>query len=163
MLSRRSGAGSENHLTECVLDLWGEFCDALFVSRSDAWLFVDLTMPQIKALYLVVSRGPATGASLAKGLGAGLPSVTRLVDRLLERGLVTREEDPHDRRVTHTVPTDAGKRVIENLLSYRREYLGAAIRNLDSGQLREVQCGLTHLLAACRSVTDHNIEVDRHG
>jgi DNA-binding MarR family transcriptional regulator len=140
----------ESGVAESILGLYGEFCSALITGQRDAWLFVDLTMPQIKALFLVVKWGSATGSRLAKGLGVGLPSVTRLVDRLQERGLIVREEAADDRRVTHTRPTAAGRQVIEDLLSYRREYLGAALRTLSVRELQQVECGLSHLLAACR-------------
>jgi DNA-binding MarR family transcriptional regulator len=161
MLSQQDRSKPATDLGESVLDLYSDLCTALIAGQRDAWVFVDLTMPQIKALYLTVIWGSATGSELAKGLGVGLPSVTRLVDRLIERGLVAREEDPRDRRVSQTVPTPAGKRVIENLVNYKREYLGAALRNLNSAQLKEVQKGLTHLVAVCQRMADEGIELER--
>src|ERR1700726_262991 len=98
MAQKLTQMAPDSDLAESILDLYGEFCAALITGQRDAWLFVDLTMPQIKALFLVVKWGSATGSRLAQGLGVGLPSVTRLVDRLHERGLIVREEDPRDRR-----------------------------------------------------------------
>src|SRR6266567_1762242 len=142
MARKRARGSHESELAESILDLYGDFSSALIMGQRDAWLFVDLTMPQIKALFLVVTWGRATGSRLAQGLGVGLPSVTRFVDRLVDRGLVVREDDPSDRRVTDVLPTDAGRRVVENFLSYRRDYLRAALGGLDVGQLREVERGL---------------------
>jgi DNA-binding MarR family transcriptional regulator len=155
-------ASSEHSLDE-VLDLYSDLCAAVLTGQRDAWLFIDLTMPQIKALYLMVIWGKASGSKLGKAFGIGLPSVTRLVDRLVERGLVSREEDPRDRRVTHMMPTAEGRRVIEDLVSYRREYLSAALQNLNRRQLEEVRCGLSHLVAACQTISRETLELDKSG
>jgi DNA-binding MarR family transcriptional regulator len=154
---------STDNSFEDVLDLYSDLCVALLTGQRDAWLFIDLTMPQIKALYLIVIWGKATGSSIAKAFGIGLPSVTRLVDRLVERGLVSREEDPSDRRVTHMMPTTEGRRVIEDLASYRREYLSAALLNLDQTQLEQVKCGLSHLVAACQTIGRATLELEKNG
>jgi DNA-binding MarR family transcriptional regulator len=151
------------HPLEDVLDLYSDLCAAMLTGQQDAWLFIDLTMPQIKALYLMVIWGSATSTALAKAFAVGLPSVTRLVDRLVERGLVLREEDPRDRRVTHMTPTADGRRVIEDLVSYKREYLSAALQNLSQGDLEQIKCGLTHLVAACQTMSRETLEPDKRG
>ena len=56
-------------------------------------------MAQFKALLIVADRGGVTGRELSKSLGIGPSAVTSLVDRLVERKLVRREDDPADRRL----------------------------------------------------------------
>lgn len=129
--------------------MFAQFCAAQLASQSEAWLSVDLTLPQIRAVFLIVTLGRATGSRLARALGIGLPSTTRLADRLVEHGLVVREEDPADRRVSYIVPTPAAERLVERVESYRREYLAASLAALDLDQLCEVRQGFTHLVAVC--------------
>ena len=64
-----------------------------------AWSTVDLTMSQLKVVLLLYSQGPAHMSRLATALGVSLPTATGIVDRLVERGLVMREEYPGDRRL----------------------------------------------------------------
>jgi len=45
-----------------------------------------------------LAGGPRTNRELAELAGISAPTATRMVDGLLERGLVTRVEDPTDRR-----------------------------------------------------------------
>jgi DNA-binding MarR family transcriptional regulator len=145
-----STARHRNELTEAILDLFTQFCAAALTGQSEAWLSVELTLPQIKAAVQIVSLGRATGSQLARTLGIGLPSATRLVDRLAEHGLVTREEDAADRRTTYIVPTPAATQLVESLQSYRREFLSALLSSLDFNQLEEVERGLAHLALASR-------------
>jgi len=140
-------------LTEAILQLYAAFSSALLFNLRDSWLSVELTMPQIKVLLLVVTSGCATTSGIAKRLGVSLPSATRFVDRLVEHQLVARAEDPHDRRYTNIVPTDEGRQIVENLNSYRREYLGTALAALGIDALREVRQGLDQLLAAAPAST----------
>lgn len=64
-----------------------------------AWSTVDLTMSQLKVVLLLYSQGTAHMSRLATALGVSLPTATGIVDRLVERGLVMREEYPGDRRL----------------------------------------------------------------
>jgi DNA-binding MarR family transcriptional regulator len=147
MTRTSASRGTRSELTESILELYDAFCAGLLINLRDSWLSVELTMPQVKVLLLVVTSGSATTSWIAKRLGVSLPSATRFIDRLVEHGLVAREEDPHDRRYTNLVPTAAARQVVERLNSHRREYLGAALAALGLDQLQEVQLGLSHLVA----------------
>ena len=74
----------------------------------------ELTMPQYRAV-LSLSNGPLTMSKLAAGLGVSLPSCTGVVDKLVERGLVSRAEDPEDRRVVRCVLTNHGYEMASSL------------------------------------------------
>lgn len=68
---------------------------------------VDLTLPQYRLLTLL-TEGDQVANHIADLLFVSPPSVTALVDGLVERGLVQRHPDPGDRRrVSHAI-TDAG-------------------------------------------------------
>ena len=74
----------------------------------------ELTMPQCRAV-LSLNNGPLTMSKLAAGLGISLPSCTGVVDKLVERGLVSRAEDPEDRRVVRCVLTNHGYEMASSL------------------------------------------------
>jgi long-chain acyl-CoA synthetase len=69
---------------------------------------VDLSLPQYRLLALL-SDGSAAAAALADRLAVSRPSVTALVDGLVQRGLVQRQPDPEDRRRVGHVITPAGR------------------------------------------------------
>src|SRR5438034_3567078 len=84
--------------TERVLQLQDTLLAAMQKGRPSAWLTLDLTMSELKTLIVLGAAGNASGGILANALGVGLSTVTGIVDRLRDQGLVSRGEDPNDRR-----------------------------------------------------------------
>ena len=76
--------------------------------------FVDqeLTFSQWLALRLIMGGIADTAGSLARNMGHDTGAVTRLVDQLEKRHLLTRERQTNDRRVVTLVLTDAGKKAV---------------------------------------------------
>ena len=60
--------------------------------------FGDLSMAQVNTLMTIRKRGPMSLSELASDLCVSPPSASAMVDRLVEKGLVTREQSPEDRR-----------------------------------------------------------------
>lgn len=58
----------------------------------------DLSVPQFRALLYVNRHAGASLSDVAEHLGLSLPSVSKLIDRLVARGLITRESASDDRR-----------------------------------------------------------------
>ena len=76
----------------------------LFVLMQSAalshWLMFELTFAQARALILLAAKKTLTVSQLARLLGVGNPTASILVQKLVERGLVTRTEGDPDRRQT---------------------------------------------------------------
>mgnify|MGYP001586825722 CR=1 FL=1 len=70
-----------------------------------------LTYVQWLPLYKMLLCDSTTNAALARDLGLDPASVTRALDRIEAKGLLRRERSTTDRRVTHLVLTEAGRRV----------------------------------------------------
>jgi DNA-binding MarR family transcriptional regulator len=66
-----------------------------------------------------LSSGPRTNRELAEQAGISAPTATRMVDGLLQRGLVTRIDDPIDRRAVVISLTEDGRAA---LARKQREY-----------------------------------------
>ena len=62
-------------------------------------LSLDITMPQFKILLVLYVGGSTRMSVIASRLDVTLPTATSLVDRLVEKRYVAREDDPDDRRV----------------------------------------------------------------
>ena len=72
---------------------------------------VDLSPPQYRVL-VSLAEGKAAASALADRLAVSKPSVTAVVDGLVERGLVERRHEVADRRrVAHEL-TPAGRRLL---------------------------------------------------
>jgi DNA-binding MarR family transcriptional regulator len=71
---------------------------------------------------------------LADQLGASLPNLTGIVDRMVERGLVERLRDDDDRRVVVVRATPAGRAAVEEIDMVRRRQFGRLIETLTPQQ-----------------------------
>ena len=77
-----------------------------------------LTMQQLKVLTLIaVDPARAAAHNLAGLLGVSVATMSGILDRLVDHGIVQRVEDAHDRRVRRLVVTAAGSSTIRELLS----------------------------------------------
>jgi len=87
----------------------------------------EISAAQIHALMRLGHDGALTMGVLAARVGITLPACTRLMDRMLEQNLVTRERDPEDRRVVHIAIAPEGQRLFETIDSAMQEKLGALL------------------------------------
>jgi DNA-binding MarR family transcriptional regulator len=84
-------------------------------TRSDPLLTANLTMPQFRLLLVLALRGGAASHDLAESMGVSLATITGIVDRLAAQDLVTRREDPRDRRVRRVELTAAGRGLVDDI------------------------------------------------
>ncbi len=124
-----------------ILDLHRDFARQLHRRMPQEWLAAGLTMPQLKTLLVLYGMEKASMGELAEALGTGVSTVTGIVDRLVEQGLVVREEDPTDRRVVVGRPTAAGITMVDRLLLAARDRLGQILSQLTVEELRVVAQG----------------------
>jgi DNA-binding MarR family transcriptional regulator len=72
---------------------------------------VDLSLPQYRVL-MYLERGSAAASALASNLAVSAPSVTALVDGLVNRSLVERHGVAGDRRLVAHMLTDKGRQAL---------------------------------------------------
>lgn len=94
---------------EVYLGLWRTY-DRLRGLEDELFAGFDLTAQQYNVLRLLKSARPETvpTLTLAERLVSRAPDITRMIDRLKERGLVSRERSSGDRRVVRVAITEAG-------------------------------------------------------
>jgi len=80
-----------------------------------------LSLTQLKAIQLMVAH-PASEMSLKQlgdSLEISLPAISRAVDGLVHRGLVTRTEDEEDRRIKRVHPTKDAEQLVARFIDIR--------------------------------------------
>jgi len=101
---------------EAFLNLWRTF-DRLRLLDEQVFGKVDLTPQQYNALRILKAHRPARLPTLvlSSRLISRAPDITRLLDRLVQRGLIVRERLPDNRRVVEVGITDAGMELLDSL------------------------------------------------
>ena len=107
---------SDEPLVHDVVGLLRELLHAFLMASVPAWLDLQLTLPQLRTLFIVAHNKTSSVVQIAKHLGIGEPTASHLIDRLVQAGLVDRSEDPMDRRRATVRLSPAGEQLIENQL-----------------------------------------------
>ena len=87
------------------------------------------------ALATVSRVGAPTLGELAASEHVAAPTITKVVGKLEEGGLVRREADPSDRRVGRVVLTPEGERHLEENRTRRTAWLVGQLRGLPAGDV----------------------------
>jgi DNA-binding MarR family transcriptional regulator len=124
---------------ERILETQRDLGQALLTAGAHPLLEVNLTMRQLKVLLICAVRGSASGQELAGDMGVGLATLTGVVDRLAAQGLVSRREDPADRRVRLVELTSRGRDLVDEVLEARTRHLRGLLRRLDGEDLHAVE------------------------
>ncbi len=128
-------------------------------AQFTALLQTTLTMQQLKVLVLLHVDGALMSHELADALKISPTSVTGLVDRLADRGLVERVADTTDRRARHIHPTTRGSRLVEQLLAESSGHRVALLSRLDDESVQTVATAF----AALRRAAEHLYGDDVNG
>jgi DNA-binding MarR family transcriptional regulator len=108
-----------------------------------------LTLTQVKTLLMLAgpeADEPYAGRDIAERLQVSLASVSRAVDGLVRGRLVTRVEDPDDRRVRRLTITDKGRRLAGEIVASRMADMEAFAASLTPAQRRKLDAGLEAVL-----------------
>jgi DNA-binding MarR family transcriptional regulator len=83
-----------------------------------------------------VTSEKATIADLHRGLAHNRSTLTSILDRLAERGFITREVGAADRRTFVVTPTAKGRRVARRVYRHLRDLEQAVTRRVTSGEVK---------------------------
>ena len=111
--------------------------------REDAT--TGLSAPRLSALSVIVFGGPLTLGELANAEQVRPPTMTRLVSALEDQGLVTREADADDKRLTRIRATQRGRALLFRGRARRVAALTAEVRGLEPGERAELSRALAIL------------------
>jgi DNA-binding MarR family transcriptional regulator len=90
---------------------------------------------QLSALSTIDRCGPMTLGDLAAAEQVQPPSMTRIVSRLEETGLVERQACQEDRRVARVRVTGEGRELLQLSRTRKNAYLARRLRTLGGGEL----------------------------
>lgn len=129
---------------EAYLNLWRTY-DRLKLLEEEMFAAFDLSAQQYNSLRLLQSAHPATMPTSALGnkLISRAPDMTRLLDRLEERGLVHRERRSENRRVVEVGITLGGLQLLEQLSNAVRDCHQRQLGHLTDKDLKQL-IGLLH-------------------
>jgi len=149
-------------LVRDVIDLLRELLHALLMSSVPEWLDLQLTLPQLRTIFIVAHNTTSSVMQISQDLGVGKPTASYLVDKLVQAGLVERNDDPEDRRRARVQLTSAGEELIQKLLGWE-EFLGGRLNQVSREDLSILKRGLTVVMSQLPAKASFDTHNSHHG
>jgi DNA-binding MarR family transcriptional regulator len=124
---------------EAFLNLWRTY-DRLRIYEEELFGRYELTPQQYNALRLLRREHPGNLPTLvlASRLVSRAPDITRLLDRLVERGLIQRDRRPENRRVVRVGITAAGLDLLQSMEADIKQCHERQLGHLSSEELQRL-------------------------
>lgn len=135
---------SPSYLVRRLLFLLASHYEALF---EDA----EVTYPQWTILMLLYSDFARTAADLSRQMCHDAGAMTRLLDQLEKRGLLTRLRDRNDRRVVNLALTPHGRSLADDLKRRVVDFLNSALESFSKDDISTWLALTTKMIAAMES------------
>jgi DNA-binding MarR family transcriptional regulator len=107
----------------------------------------DISAPQLIVLSSLASGEGSSAAALCKSISYDPGAMTRMIDRLEQRGLIRRVRDTGDRRLTNLQMTDEGKSLYPKLLLLKDEIQAQFLRGFSKEEVQMLDGLLNRMLA----------------
>ncbi len=121
---------------EAYLSLWRTY-DRLRALEDELFAGFDLTAQQYNLLRLLrADRDPVPTLTLAERLVSRAPDITRMLDKLEERKLLTRTRSTEDRRTVLVKLTTAGVALLDKIAAPLRECHERQLGHLSAANLK---------------------------
>jgi DNA-binding MarR family transcriptional regulator len=122
-----------------------------------------LSPSQHSALITITLHGPLTLGRLARIEQVAPPTITRIVVKLEDDGLVARTVDPTDRRVTRVAVTTEGERRLDHGRNRRNVWLAQRLGTFPPADRRRLAAALDVLEALAASPEGDVAPIDATG
>ncbi|MBN1264178.1 MAG: MarR family transcriptional regulator [Anaerolineales bacterium] len=105
-----------------------------------------------------IDCGQRTVSDLAEKSHVSLPTISRKIDWLVEKGLVSRQRDPGDRRTLVLEVTEEGRLKLKQMQSHAKLQLSQYLEALSEEELLQIRHGL-QLLRKAFQISENDMDV----
>ncbi|MBW2221411.1 MAG: MarR family transcriptional regulator [Deltaproteobacteria bacterium] len=165
MVTNPPGKGDWDTILQRIMTSYNDISKAI---NPKGLLKINLTSAQIKLLTCFSNKAELTMTELSNNLAVSMPTMTAMVDRLVNSKMVererdnidrrvVRERDNIDRRVVRVKLTDAGEKILKKLISIRRREMEKILMNLTGKEMESYLTSIevvAQLLAKARQGRD---------
>jgi len=121
-----------------VMVLLPDLVKAFRTDEPQEILHMDICFPEICVLGQLSSNQEPTMSELGRSISMDLSTLTRTVDKLVEKHFVVRKPDPEDRRVVRVAITAGGRRIVSRFHEQRKKKIESILRQMTSQERRDL-------------------------
>jgi DNA-binding MarR family transcriptional regulator len=141
----------KSELVQEVVELQRQVGRIIGQHVPSSWIDSGLTITQLRSLFLIANKGRTNFRKLAEALRVTPSNVTGIADRLEEQGLVSRTQNPEDRRETTLQATEKGEALVSNLKEAGMKQMTQILSLLSVEELSSLIRGLSAFIEAADS------------
>ncbi len=151
-IDRRQNFEGDEELVDAVLGASRAL--VAVAARSLGEVAEEVTLAQYRVLVEIAARGSQSIADLASILGVGPSTATRMCDRLVRKGLISRRRSTVDRRLVKVSLARPGRELVVQVTQKRREELSVILGRLPIEHRRPVLAALRAFSQAAGEVPE---------
>lgn len=148
---------------ERALETFEAFQQRLMSLHAPDFAALDVTMAQAKLLYVVAAAGELSMSEIAQRVGVTVSTASGAVDHLVAAGLLTRAEDPANRRQVRVAVTPTGIDSLEQLRELSLRQMRELLEHVPDADLAVIEHATRILMAAIESDPDPTDPADPAG
>ena len=135
---------------ESITGLMRDLMHSTEAHTPHAWLHLELTREQLRVIFLLFFKGSASPGEVAESFGVPKANVTSVIDRLVGKGLVNRQENQDDRRSYILSLTEEGRSQVKQLREIGDAKIKRVLERMSDEALASLQMGLESLSTALK-------------
>src|SRR5215475_4691531 len=116
------------------------------LARDEQVAALEVSAAQFVILATLSSGTAKSASDLCKGISYDAGAMTRMLDRLEEKGLLRRSRDPNDRRLVNLELTDRGKAALPHMRSCSIRVLNRFLHGFSRTEARQLEGFLMRML-----------------
>jgi DNA-binding MarR family transcriptional regulator len=123
-----------SELTKIILDWSAVF---MRISMHDFNRYTRTTGMSVAQMIILIHlyyRGPSEVMAFTELMQVSPAGASQMIERMVQQGMVLREETPGDRRVRMVRLTGAGKQMVEDSIAARRQWTESLMASLNPDQ-----------------------------
>ena len=120
-----------------------------------------LSNSQLGALMRLYYHGDCPISNIGDNLGITAAAASQMVDRLVQNGLLQRDEDPDDRRVKRVTLTTKGNALVQEGVEARLKWLRDLETSLPEANHREIIASLSTLTEIAKELEETYSEAEK--
>ncbi|BDH47305.1 MarR family transcriptional regulator [Salmonella enterica subsp. enterica serovar Choleraesuis] len=125
-----------------IVNVYARYTQVMEVSLKK----IQLDVSRFRVLMITHQYGQASISQISEYAMAKMPTVTKIVGRLRDDGLVTTDRSEQDARVTVVMLTAAGKAKIEEAHALTRKVFDKGFKGMSSAQVEKMNLSLSKVL-----------------
>jgi MarR family multiple antibiotic resistance transcriptional regulator len=116
------------------------------LARDPDLAALEISAAQYVIISVLAKRGVDSAAQLCKDLSYDAGAMTRMIDRLEAKGLISRRRCPEDRRLVKLELTEAGVAALPKLRACSVRVLNRFLRGFTQAEARQLECFMVRML-----------------